>query len=236
LGEYSSPGMDVCPTDTVVDIGAHTGVFSVIAARKASKGRVIAVEPDPKNFQVLQRNLQLNNLENVVPVQAAVWRDGRCRLTQIGDYNNNSTLHPDALVAEGAGAGGRRVRLSEWMDRHHLANQSVSVQSVSLLSLIRRYRLKRIDLLKIDCEGSEYDILWNAPASALNRMRRIAMECHTFRGRRTPGRMACFLRKAGFDVRVQSDGPNDLNPIIFALRPNARAGRWRAKRPPAKYF
>lgn len=67
--------------DTVLDLGAHIGFFTVYAARRARK--VIAVEPLPRNFLNLRRNVKLNRLENVVLVNKAIaGRSGYGHLTQ----------------------------------------------------------------------------------------------------------------------------------------------------------
>jgi len=61
------------PGFTVLDIGAHHGYFSLLAARRVGKeGMVYAFEPAPQNFQILKRNVELNHFTNVIPVNKAV--------------------------------------------------------------------------------------------------------------------------------------------------------------------
>ena len=60
------------PGSTVLDIGAHHGYFALIAARRiGNEGRIYAFEPAPENFQILKRNVELNHLTNVIPVNKA---------------------------------------------------------------------------------------------------------------------------------------------------------------------
>jgi tRNA G37 N-methylase Trm5 len=60
--------------DVVVDIGAHVGYFTLIAARSVGpEGRVYAFEPDPENYALLVRNIELNGYQNIMPIQKAVW-------------------------------------------------------------------------------------------------------------------------------------------------------------------
>ncbi len=68
--------------DTVIDVGANIGFFSLFAARLVGKtGRVYAFEPEPRNFQLLTKNIALNMYDNVVAYQKAVWRhSGRMKL------------------------------------------------------------------------------------------------------------------------------------------------------------
>jgi len=70
MGTYD-PLLDrVSESDIVVDGGANIGVFSLLAARKAKV--VYAVEPNPRNFEILCMNLRLNHCDNIVPINAAL--------------------------------------------------------------------------------------------------------------------------------------------------------------------
>src|SRR4051812_38102608 len=73
--DYNPPGFEVGEGDTVVDIGAQIGVFTVMAARRARRGRVFAFEPHPDNHARLVDNVRLNDLANVVTEQKAVARE-----------------------------------------------------------------------------------------------------------------------------------------------------------------
>ncbi len=64
--------------DVVLDIGANIGYYAVLFADKVGKkGKVIAIEPDPVNFEILQKNIKENKLFNVVAVQAAVGNENK---------------------------------------------------------------------------------------------------------------------------------------------------------------
>ena len=61
------------PGSTVLDLGAHHGYFSLLAARWVGKeGKVYAFEPAPENFQILKKNIEFNQFTNVLPVNKAV--------------------------------------------------------------------------------------------------------------------------------------------------------------------
>ena len=58
--------------DTVVDLGANIGYFSLLAARIVrERGRVFAFEPEPKNYSYLVKNIKLNNYDNIEALQKA---------------------------------------------------------------------------------------------------------------------------------------------------------------------
>ena len=62
--------------DTVVDVGAHIGLYTLIASnRVGSSGKVFAIEPDPMNFEILVQNIRLNNLENVLALNYAAYSE-----------------------------------------------------------------------------------------------------------------------------------------------------------------
>lgn len=64
--------------DVVLDIGANIGYYTVLMADKVGKkGKVIAIEPDPTNFEILQKNIKENKLTNVVAVQAALGKENK---------------------------------------------------------------------------------------------------------------------------------------------------------------
>jgi tRNA A58 N-methylase Trm61 len=62
--------------DTVVDVGAHSGVVSIYLAKKYPFIKVYAIEPDPVNHTLLKRNIELNNVTNVTAINNAVSGDG----------------------------------------------------------------------------------------------------------------------------------------------------------------
>lgn len=64
---------DPLPAGTVIDAGAHVGVFSLLAAQHAD--RVVSLEPDPINFGVLELNVRLNKLDNLEPRCRALWTE-----------------------------------------------------------------------------------------------------------------------------------------------------------------
>jgi FkbM family methyltransferase len=60
--------------DIVVDVGAHAGHYTVISSKRVgSKGKVVAIEADPTNFEILNRNIQLNGLTNIISLNYAAY-------------------------------------------------------------------------------------------------------------------------------------------------------------------
>ncbi len=137
------------PGDTFVDVGANVGYFTLLAARAVGEeGRVFAFEPDPDNFELLARNIELNHLTNVVPVQRAV--SDRCGPAQLYLSERNKGDHRIFP------AGERR--------------DSIEVLTVSLDSYLGDE--PDVDVVKIDTQGAEVPVLlgmgsilrWSPPA------------------------------------------------------------------------
>lgn len=147
---------DLTDTGVVVDLGANIGAFSLFAASLGAK-RVIAVEPEMHNLQLLRANISANK--------------------------KNS---PDCTFTVAAFAIGRHDTDEAFVDNNHgdsriIENRAMSegmakVPMLSLDSLFKRYELEYIDVLKIDVEGYEGDVLLAASESTMNLCRYITIE------------------------------------------------------------
>lgn len=177
---YSPPDFEIGKDDIVVDIGAHIGVFSVFAATSSTAGKVFALEPFPPNYELLQKNISLNCLRNVVSIRKAIAGEPGKRRLFVSPVNTGAhSLQPGYLGLE-----------------------SIEVEAISLRDLIDEHRIDKIDYLKIDCEGSEYEILLNCPEDLLKKCRRISLEYHDIHSNVGPESLSAFLSKQGFSVRI----------------------------------
>ena len=64
--EYSKPKFEIETDDVVLDIGAHIGLFTLFASQFCTNGKIYCFEPIKENFELLQENIKMNNLENVI--------------------------------------------------------------------------------------------------------------------------------------------------------------------------
>jgi FkbM family methyltransferase len=134
--------------ETVVDIGTHVGSF-VQAAWGRGARRIFSYEAGPSNYAVACKNV--GDLDGVVLVNAAVWRS---------DVSRDEALCYDTHeVYTGAG--------------NVFAEGGVPVAWIPFDEILSG---QTIDLLKIDCEGAEWPILYTAD---LSRVRRIVGEYHS---------------------------------------------------------
>jgi len=79
----------------------------------------------------------------------------------------------------------------------------------TLKSMVRENKLLKIDLLKLDCEGEEYEILLKLPSTLLSKIVNIVVEIHTF-GSNRPEKICHFLKKNGFKVFIAKTNISSL--------------------------
>jgi FkbM family methyltransferase len=182
--------------DTVVDIGANVGFFTLKAAHLADQGKVYAYEPCSMHFDLLSENVRRNGLNNVSVFKQAVWKE-TAQLELLFSMEvepNNTSLF--------AGGGGTKKEV---------------VESVSLEDVFRLNRIETCDFLKLDCEGAEYEILYNAPDGVFRSIRKIAMEWHRFDPSHTPDKLARFLESKGFTLVGEPDW-TQMTGHLYAYR------------------
>ncbi len=146
-----------------VDVGANIGKYTVMVARKlGSRGKVVAIEPEPENFRLLQKNIELNGLTNVIPVRLACF-----------EKNGPANLYIDS-----ANPGGHSIMTSDAMPMGHTIhddNKSIEVDGDTLDHILQEFALGPISLIKIDVEGAEARVLAGA-TSTLERRPKLIFE------------------------------------------------------------
>jgi FkbM family methyltransferase len=135
--DYKLDDLPIKDGDYLVDIGAHKGIVSCYLAKKYPQATVLAFEPVKENFDALLKHLEMNKITNVTAINKAVTADGR-------------NVHITILESDNSGSG------------NIYANAGVQVPSVTLEQVFEQYHIDRLPLLKIDCEGAEFEILGKA--------------------------------------------------------------------------
>jgi FkbM family methyltransferase len=185
----------------VLDIGAHVGTFACALAQRAGRARFVCVEPSPVTSGWLARNLEANNLSGRVTIlrAAVAGTDGEGTLWELGDASGESS------TIEGRG-------------------NPVPVRTVSLESLVSRAGGPP-EVVKIDCEGGEYDAILSSPDWCWKRVRYLFLEHHPVAGH-CFGELRDRLRRLGLEPLWHDVGPDpELGMACFArLQPAAKLG------------
>jgi FkbM family methyltransferase len=130
------------PDEVVVDVGAHIGCYSLKAAHIGAK--VIAIEPDSSNFELLKYNVRLNGFRNVEVLNVAA-SDKRGRVVlypQTGDNTGTSSLEPDWTPSA--------------------KRETYEVEGSTLDEIVESRHIGSVDWLKVDVEGHEVPTLLGA--------------------------------------------------------------------------
>jgi FkbM family methyltransferase len=176
---YNPKGFEINENDVVLDIGANVGVFTLFAAAK-TKNKVLAYEPLTETFNSLRLNAK--SLKQVRCFCAAVSGSvGRKKLYLDGDY---------------------KVGILFDRNIHGKLKKFVTVPTTTLKKIFDENKLKKIDFLKMDVEGSEGDIIRSTPISYLKKINKISMEFHDNVSLLKHGEIIKYLKSAGFVVKL----------------------------------
>lgn len=143
--------------DVVLDIGANIGLFSLLGAKVVgSQGKVFAFEPSQKTFDALNRNIQLNNFQNITPVKLAL--SDVNGVISLGDVENDAYNFIDIKAK----------------------NNTPTTEQVPMLRLddwVKTANIARVNFIKIDIEGAELLCFKGAAETLRHHRPTIIMEC-----------------------------------------------------------
>lgn len=152
---YGLNRIDFTSGDVVVDIGAHIGMFAIYTALRFPQIVIHAFEPFPENFELLEQNLDRNGITTVRIHHQGLSGDGRL-LEMVTNTQNSggSTCHSRTL--------------------NH--RRCTGIPSTTLDHVFDSLAIDKCKFLKIDCEGSEYEILFST--HSLSKVEYLSGEFH----------------------------------------------------------
>lgn len=191
---------EIPDNSVVLDLGANVGTFSIYASATAKNVRVYAYEPLPAFFEALRQNVQMNDREN----------DIQCF---------NLAVAGEAATARLLLVGGEKVFFPTLVDAENgVGANQVSVACTTLSEIIETNQLAHVDLLKMDCEGAEYEILPGTPPSCLEKIHEIRMEYHDLDSQsRNVSSLKQFLMKSGYRI-THFQATTEKNGVLWAAR------------------
>ena len=147
----------------IIDIGMNVGYFDILLLSKIPVKKIYAFEPVPSNVALFKETVAANKevFKNMNVFQMAV--TGR-PLDSIDLYLEDSNI---ATVNASVFAG---------FDKSH--KNKLTVPCITLTDIILKNNIEQIDYLKMDCEGSEFDILLNTDPELLKRVHKMTIEVH----------------------------------------------------------
>lgn len=191
---YEPKNFDWKKCSTIIDIGANIGAFTLRAASLAPSAKIYAFEAEPETAKVLQNNINQNNLNSRV----------YCYDMGVGKSAGKQIFY---FTPGGS-----------WFGSLHkppkIESYPINIQTTTLQNIFDENKLITCDVLKLDCEGAEYDILYNLPTEYLKKIQNIVMEYHNINEQTNENHNALrkFLTDNGFTVTER------INSVFYATR------------------
>ena len=183
---YNPMYMPLKPEATVIDIGANVGIYCLYAAKNGAK-RIYAVEPLSQNISLIKKNFKTNKLTQPIITEAAVTnRSGGARL-YLADFDSHGLLFNH--------------------DYKKKFTKYIFIRSITLTNIIQKNRIKRVDFLKIDCEGGEGEIIYSTPAAIWHKIDKVAIEYHNGVSKYNNVNIVNRLKKLGYQTKLKSLDP-----------------------------
>lgn len=163
----------------IIDVGGHLGFFSLMASLLNSKVPIFTFEPHAGNFELLKTNLKNNHIKNVTAKQTAVSDEiGEVKLQISKEDLNHSVVH--AIEPTG---------------------EIESIHATTLERIMQKNKIEKCDLLKLDCEGSEFKIIQNSPKELFKKIDNIFLEYHDWAGNGNSKKLKAYLESIGYKVQ-----------------------------------
>jgi len=174
----------------VIDIGAHIGVFVVYVRALNLNVPIFAYEPEEENFKALKNNLKLNHCEkNIIAKNLAVAGEEAVKTLYISqDSHNHSLVNP--------------------------TENSKKTQTTTLQKILQKTGV--CDLVKMDCEGAEFEILRSMGPADFRKIKNIYVEYHEYLPELKSAGLKQILEKNGFKVKLTPSHYDKRMGFLFA--------------------
>ena len=169
MDSYNFDAIDFKDGDVVIDIGGNIGMVSIYLAKKYPFLKIYAFEPVKQNYENFLKNIELNNIDkDIIKVfNLAITKDRRdVILTSPFDNSGASNIYDNYRGSK-------------------ILNNNSIVKSITFDDIFSNNNISKCKLLKIDCEGAEYEILYNANEENLKNCEYMRGEFHKFRGEKS---------------------------------------------------
>lgn len=159
--EYGLRKMKYNSGDVIIDIGANVGSVSLYLGKKYPFLKIFSFEAHPINYENLLKNIEINDIKNITAYNLAVFSKDNEKL--------KITLNPNNTGSSSL------FKINE----NDIVN-TFEVKTISLDTIINENKIDRIKFLKLDCEGSEFDILESSKMIREIEIENLSIEIHTF--------------------------------------------------------
>ena len=172
------------PNPTVIDIGGNAGYFNMMLFSQIASANVFAYEPIIENCNLFRENVKRNptTVDKIQVFNMAVTGSPVEEVTIYKEVENDNSVTASIYA--------------DFADHNH---NSIKVKAITLQQIIETNKLASVDLLKLDCEGSEYPIIYETPQHIWDKVKMVFMEDHPLdKGKRNHQAVVDFLKNLGF--------------------------------------
>ncbi len=229
--EYIKNGVELKDNDVIIDIGANIGMFTLRMALSQLNLQIYAYEPIPPIYNLLKKNIQIYNLENVRALNFGVYdRSGDVNFDYYPNASVLSTIHGDNLQEKDLMSAyihnkypsNLNPNTVDSLIENQLGKETYACKLTTVSRIIEDNGLTKIDLLKIDAEKSELNVLLGIKDKHWAMISQIAMEVHDLGD--NVSKSQSILVKHGFTVQVIENIELKQTGLImlFALRHSSK--------------
>ena len=189
--------------DVVLDIGSFSGHTAYkFSEAIGNDGLVISIESDPTNFELLQKNIKNLGLSNIKTINKALWK-------------KSTTLE---FLSEGSMCS--TLNILNNLTRKH--QNILKIQTTTLEEIVQDYNLNKIDAIKIDIEGAEYDVFANiSPFLEKYKPLKFIIEIHpNANGKTDVNYFKRILNSHNYKCQMIKITDNSHCPMLFAKLSN----------------
>lgn len=175
----------------IIDVGANEGHFILKVRALVKNAIIIAIEPNKEAFDILKKNIKENNIKKCFLLREALSsKNGIQIFEKVKGVTQVGSLH---IIGK------------KWFGNNRI--EKIKVKVTTLTSVLKKFDIKKVDILKIDSEGSELDIL-KGGNPILGDIKKIVVEFHSQHLRRA---IISYLVKNGFELLFdEKDNYKDL--------------------------
>ena len=178
----------------IIDAGANIGLSTIYFANKYPEAKIVAIEPEISNYELLLKNTSF--YPNISAVQAALWdKDGEIDLYNVGSGYYGFTVSENPKKIPGS----------------YIVHKEGIVKTVTIESILNKYGIEKIDILKIDIEGSEREVFTKSE-NWIGKVTAVLAELHE---RKVKG-----CKKAFYRSTKRFDKSCKRGDMIFKIRGN----------------
>ncbi len=162
--------------DTILDIGGYFGGFAIYASKKVGKsGKVFCFEPDPRNWEILERKIKNGKINNIILIKKAV-SNKRGKVTLTSNFSFSSIVQQSQ-------------------------KNGVLVEAITLDDELSNLNINKINLVKMNIEGAEIEAIEGA-RKALTIVKNIVIASHNRNNKDTADMLKTEIERLGFKTNI----------------------------------